>query len=99
MNVKILGTGCANCKRLEALVREVAAAERMQPEIDKVTEIPAIMAFGIMHTPGLVIDGELKASGRIPSKAEVTGWLQAAADAQRDGGTGEGLPVGTGAPR
>ena len=79
MNVKVLGTGCANCTRLEALVREVAAAEHLQPEIDKVTDIPAIMAFGIMHTPGLVIDGEVKASGRIPSKAEVAGWLQTAA--------------------
>ncbi len=75
MNVKILGTGCANCKRLEALVREVADAEHVQTDIDKVTEIPAIMAYGIMHTPGLVIDGKLKASGRIPSKGEVAGWL------------------------
>jgi small redox-active disulfide protein 2 len=79
MNVKILGTGCANCTRLEALVREVAAAERMQPEIEKVTEISAIMAYGVMHTPGLVIDGELKASGRIPSRSEVAGWVLAGA--------------------
>ncbi len=79
MDVKILGTGCSNCKRLEALVREVAATEHLQPAIDKVTDIPAIMAYGIMHTPGLVIDGEVKASGRIPSKAEVAGWLLAAA--------------------
>jgi len=79
MNVKILGTGCSNCKRLEALVREVAAAQHLQPEIDKVTDIPAIMAYGIMHTPGLVIDGEMKASGRVQSKAEVASWLQAAA--------------------
>jgi small redox-active disulfide protein 2 len=79
VNVKILGTGCSNCKRLEALVREVAVAEHLQPEIEKVTDIPAIMAFGIMHTPGLVIDGDVKASGRIPSKAEVAGWLQTAA--------------------
>ncbi len=77
MNVKILGTGCANCKRLEALVREVAATEHVQPEIDKVTEISAIMAYGIMHTPGLVVDGKVKASGRIPSKAEIAAWLLA----------------------
>jgi small redox-active disulfide protein 2 len=84
MNVKILGTGCANCKRLEALVREVAAAEGVQPEIEKVTEIPAIMAYGIMHTPGLVIDEKVRASGRIPSKAEVAGWMLAAAGGARD---------------
>lgn len=82
MNVTILGTGCPTCKRLEALVREVAAAERLQPEIDKVTDIPTIMAYGIMHTPGLVIDEELKASGRIPAKSEIARWLQAAAAAR-----------------
>ena len=82
MNVKILGAGCANCKRLEALVREVAAAEQLKPEVEKVTEIPAIMAYGIMHTPGLVVDGELKASGRVPAKKEIASWLQAAAVAR-----------------
>jgi small redox-active disulfide protein 2 len=78
MKVQILGTGCVNCKRLEALIREVAAVAGLQPEIEKVTEIPAIMAYGIMHTPGLVIDGAVKASGRLPTKAEIAGWLQAA---------------------
>ena len=77
MDVKILGTGCSNCKRLEALVRDVATAKQLPLEIEKVTEIPAIMAYGIMHTPGLVIDGEVKASGRVPSKSEITAWLQA----------------------
>ena len=75
MNVKILGTGCANCRRLECLVKEVASVAGLQLDIEKVTEIPAIMSYGIMHTPGLVIDGELKASGRVPARAEITEWL------------------------
>ena len=79
MNVKILGPGCANCKRVEALVREVAAARHLQPEIEKITDFRAIMAYGILHTPGLVIDGEVKASGRIPVRAEIAGWLQQSA--------------------
>ena len=77
MNVKILGVGCANCKRLEALVREVGAAEQLPLEIDEVTDIPAIMGYGIMHTPGLVIDGKVVASGRIPRRSEISEWLHA----------------------
>lgn len=83
MNVKILGTGCANCRRLEGLVKEIASETGLQLDIEKVTEIPAIMSYGIMRTPGLVIDGELKASGQVPAKAEIAAWLQAAASASR----------------
>ncbi len=83
MDVKILGTGCANCKRLESLVREAASEAGLQPELEEVTEIPTIMSYGVMHTPGLVIDGVLKASGRVPAKAEIAAWLQTAAGASR----------------
>lgn len=75
MNIKILGTGCANCRRLESLVRQAADDAGLNPDIEKVTEIPAIMAYGVMHTPGLVIDGQLKSAGRIPAKSEITAWL------------------------
>ncbi|MGC8627746.1 MAG: thioredoxin family protein [Acidimicrobiales bacterium] len=75
MNVKILGTGCVNCKRVEAIVREVAAEAGLQADIEEVKDVPAILSHGIMHTPGLVVNGELKASGRVPSRAEVAGWL------------------------
>ncbi|MGD0321013.1 MAG: thioredoxin family protein [Acidimicrobiales bacterium] len=76
MNVKILGTGCANCKRLEGLVKEAASDAGLELEVEKVTEIPAIMAYGVMSTPGLVVNDEVKVSGRVPSKAEIAGWLQ-----------------------
>ncbi len=75
MNVKILGTGCPNCLRLEALVREVAAEKGLPLEVEKVTDIAEIMSYGVMSTPGLVIDGELKASGRVPAKADVAALL------------------------
>jgi small redox-active disulfide protein 2 len=76
MNIKILGSGCANCKRLEALVREVAAAQHIEPSIEKVTAVPDIMSYGVMHTPGLVVNDALVASGRMPTKGEIAGWLR-----------------------
>ena len=79
MNVKILGTGCANCVRLEALVKEAASEAGLVLDIEKVTDITAIMSYGVMHTPGLVIDGEVKASGRVPAKAEIASLLRAVA--------------------
>jgi small redox-active disulfide protein 2 len=77
MNVKILGTGCPKCRQVEALIQGVAATDGLTLDIEKVTAIPDIMAYGVMQTPGLVIDGELKASGRIPSRAEIETWLHA----------------------
>lgn len=82
MNVKILGPGCVNCRRLEALVREVAAAEQLQPTIEKVTSFADIMAYGVLGTPGLVVEGEVRSSGRIPSRSEIAIWLRAAAGAR-----------------
>jgi small redox-active disulfide protein 2 len=83
MNVKILGTGCVNCKRLEGLVEEAASDAGLELEVEKVTEIPAIMAYGVMSTPGLVVNGEVKASGRVPSKAEIAGWLRPATSEEK----------------
>ena len=76
--MKILGTGCPNCLRLEALVREVATEAGLPLEVDKVTDIAEIMSYGVMATPGLVVDGQVKASGRVPAKAEVAALLAAA---------------------
>lgn len=77
MNVKILGTGCPNCLRLEALVREVATGTGLSVEVEKVTDIAEIMSYGVMSTPGLVVDGQVKASGRVPGRAEVAALLAA----------------------
>lgn len=75
LTVKILGSGCANCKKLEAVAREAASAARVEAEFVKVTDVKQIIAYDLMSTPGLVINGKLVSSGRIPTVAEVQGWL------------------------
>lgn len=72
MEIKILGTGCANCRRLENITREVVQEMGIEAEFEKVTNIKEIAKTGIMMTPGLVINGEVKSSGKVPSKEEVT---------------------------
>jgi small redox-active disulfide protein 2 len=75
MDVKILGTGCPNCKRLERLAHDVLAEMGVAATLTKVTNMADILAYDILGTPGLVIDGRVVSSGRIPSKAEVTTWV------------------------
>ena len=77
MQIKILGTGCAKCQRLEQLTREVVAELGIEAEFDHVRDMKMIMAYPVMTTPALVIDEEVKVSGRMPSKDEIAGWLKA----------------------
>ena len=77
LNVKILGSGCANCKKLEAVAREAASAANLQAEFIKVTDMQQIMAYDLLSTPGLVINGKLVCNGRIPTQAEVQKWMTA----------------------
>ena len=72
LSIKILGSGCANCKRLESVARQAVANMGIEAEIIKVTEYPAIMAYNILSTPGLVINEKVVSAGRIPSEAEVS---------------------------
>lgn len=76
MLIKILGPGCAKCHRLEQLTREVATESGIEANFENVTQIEQIMAYPILTTPALVIDEEVKVSGRIPSKDEIRGWLK-----------------------
>lgn len=75
LTIKVLGSGCANCKKLEAIAHQVVDQMGIQAEIIKVTEYPDIMAYSILSTPGLVIHEKVVSSGRIPSPAEITTWL------------------------
>ncbi|WP_300452610.1 thioredoxin family protein [Accumulibacter sp.] len=76
MQIKILGSGCAKCQRLEQLARQAAAELGVEAEFDHVRDMDKIMAYPIMTTPALVIDGEVKVAGRIPSRDEIAGWLK-----------------------
>jgi hypothetical protein len=72
--VELVGAGCADCSRLEALVREVASEAGLGLELEYLTDARAVTAYGA-ERPGLVVDGVLEASGRVPAKAEVAAWL------------------------
>ena len=78
IKIKVLGSGCANCKRLEAVVRQVVENEKIKAEIEKVTDFTKITQYPILSTPGLVINEKVVSSGRIPGIAEVTAWLKEA---------------------
>jgi len=77
VNIKVLGSGCANCKRLEATARKVVESLAIEAEIVKVTDYAEIMKWPILSTPGLVINDKLVSAGRIPSEKEITDWLTA----------------------
>ncbi|MGM0647443.1 MAG: thioredoxin family protein [Bacteroidota bacterium] len=75
MEIKILGTGCPKCKSLEKLTRDVVAAKGINASISKEEDIMKIMEYGVMHTPGLVINGKVVFSGRLPSSKEMNELL------------------------
>lgn len=77
MKIEVLGTGCAKCKTLMAEAEKAVAQAGAPVELSKVEDIEAIMGYGVMQTPALVIDGKIKSMGRIPLAAEIAGWIKA----------------------
>lgn len=75
VRIEVLGSGCANCKRLEANARDAVGMTGIEAEIVKVTDYAEIAARGVLTTPGLVIDGEVRSAGRIPSAGDIAEWL------------------------
>lgn len=71
MEIKILGTGCAKCKRAQSVVEKVVSESGIEATITKVEDIIEIMKFNVMSTPAIVVDGQVKIKGRIPSESEV----------------------------
>jgi small redox-active disulfide protein 2 len=76
MKIEILGPGCARCKQLEANVKKALEETKKKAEIIKVTDIDEIISRGIMATPAIIIDGKVKAFGRVPDVDEIKDWLQ-----------------------
>jgi len=77
MDIKVLGTGCANCKNTLALIEQVAQARGVAVHLEKVEELKDIMAYGVMSTPGVVINGKVVHAGGVPSRDKVEQWLRA----------------------
>ena len=79
MDIKILGTGCVNCRNLEAVTRGALDDLGIATEIEKVTDPADIVSWGVMSTPALVIDDDVVLSGRVPSRAQIKELLAARA--------------------
>ena len=75
-NIKVLGTGCANCKTTLKLIEEVAQARGVAVNLEKVEDMAAILGYGVMSTPGVVIDGKVVHAGGVPDRKKVEVWLQ-----------------------
>ena len=74
-NVKVLGTGCANCRNTLALVEQVARERGVEIALEKVEDLPSIVGYGVMSTPGVVVDGKVVHAGGVPDKVRIAGWL------------------------
>ncbi len=77
MNIKVLGPGCPKCQQTERIVREAVAEAGVDAVVEKVTDMLKIADYGVFGTPSVVVDGEVKCVGKIPTKEEVKRWLNA----------------------
>lgn len=84
MDIKVFGPGCAKCAEAENLIRATVAATGGDITVQKVSDLKEMMLAGVLSTPAIAIDGVVKASGRIPSKEELTAWIDAAASPQME---------------
>jgi small redox-active disulfide protein 2 len=74
-NIKVLGTGCANCRNTIALVENVAQEKGVEVALEKIEDLQQIMSYGVMSTPGVVIDGNVVHAGGVPARSKVEGWF------------------------
>lgn len=77
MDIKVLGTGCANCRNTIALIEQVAKAKGVPVTLGKVEDVRDIAGYGVMRTPGVVIDGKVVHAGGVPSREKIEQWLAA----------------------
>lgn len=76
LDIKILGTGCPNCLKLESLCKEVVAENNIEANIEKITDFDEFGNYGVMITPGLVVNGKVLSQGKIPTKSTLEHWLK-----------------------
>ena len=81
IEIKVLGPGCVNCKRLEQIARKVIGTLAINANLVKVTNYKEIVDLGVLSTPGLIVNNKIVSSGRIPSEAEISDWLTDALEA------------------
>ncbi|MEI7842924.1 MAG: thioredoxin family protein [Gallionellaceae bacterium] len=74
-NIKVLGTGCANCKTTQKLIEEMAKEKGIEIQLEKVDQLQDIMSYGVMSTPGVVVDGKVVHAGGVPSRDKIAGWF------------------------
>ncbi len=78
MIIKVLGTGCSKCKLLTKRLEEIKQNHQLNFQLESVTQLDDIMSYGVMMTPGLVIDEKLKAVGKVPNEQQILNWIQEA---------------------
>jgi small redox-active disulfide protein 2 len=76
MDIKVLGPGCPKCQQTEKIVKEALAEAGVDVSVEKITDTMEIAGYGVFGTPAVVIDGEVKSVGKIPSKSDVKSWIQ-----------------------
>ncbi|THB81201.1 MAG: thioredoxin family protein [Desulfobacteraceae bacterium] len=75
MEIKVLGPGCAKCTKTEKLVQEVVRENNVDASVEKVTDMMQIASYGVFGTPSVIVDGEVKCSGKVPKKDEIKSWI------------------------
>ncbi len=76
MDIKVLGTGCPKCEQAVKIVKETIDEVKIEASVEKITDIMKIAGYGVLTMPAVVIDGEVKSAGKIPSKDEIKEWLE-----------------------
>ena len=76
MDIKVLGPGCPKCQQTEKVVKEAVAESGVAAQVEKVTNVMDIARYGVLGTPAVVVDGEVKSVGKIPNKEDVLNWIK-----------------------
>ncbi len=77
MDIKVLGPGCAKCKKTEELVKQVLSEADVEASVEKVSDLMEIAGYGVFGTPAVIVNGEVKSVGKIPTKQEILNWIKA----------------------